>query len=235
MSGTCDNTGIYRFGECLMFRILRALYLFPCLSACSRQQPRDDRIVRLWLSWPFPLTLPLRCWVLRFGHDALRKRVSPDTWFELLLISRNIVDFHFLPWCVLLNHGRDSSTSSIPGVFIVLFSASVIIFVFVLSRGKVAYFSKLLKLDRRKGFSNRATAAVFAATVINFILSSVNTGITISGFIIYIRTALLLNIDYPLLEKPELAGNAPHYLAIVSLWAVYFPVSIKLSVGSRIY
>jgi len=49
---------------------------------------------------------------------------------------------------------------------------------------------------------------MFIATVINFILSSLNTGTQVAGFIGLIRNALILDIDYPLLEKPELINNA---------------------------
>ena len=98
--------------------------------------------------------------------------------------------------------------------------------------GKVAYFLARpdpQKFDRRRGFSNRATAAMFIATVVNFIFSSLNTGIEVALFIVVIRKALTLDIDYPLLEKAELINNAlVQGMSIVTVWAQVLPVSIKL-------
>jgi hypothetical protein len=85
------------------------------------------------------------------------------------------------------------------------------------------------KLDRRKGFSNRATAIVFIATIINFLLSSVNAGTQVVQFIVFIRKVLILDIDHPLSEKRELVDNALHNLDIVNFWAADLPVSVKLS------
>jgi len=85
-----------------------------------------------------------------------------------------------------------------------------------------------LKLDRRKGFSNRAAAAMFAVTVINFLLSSLNTGSQVASFIVFIRKALILDIDHPLSEKQEPVTNALRNINIVSFWAESLPVSITL-------
>ena len=123
------------------------------------------------------------------------------------------------------------STSLIAGVFVILFSASVIIFVFVFSFRKVAYFLTRPdppKSDRRRGFSNRITAVTFAATVINFILCSLNIGTTVAPFIMAIRKVLILDIDYPLLEKPDLINDALRDATIVNSWAGDVPVSSKL-------
>ena len=70
---------------------------------------------------------------------------------------------------------------------------------------------------------------MFAATVINFILSSVNTGSQVAEFIVYIRKALILDIDYPLSKEPELLSDALLNTNIVGAWAANFPVSIMLS------
>jgi len=101
-------------------------------------------------------------------------------------------------------------------------------------RVRFAYFlarPNLPKLDRRRGFSNRATAAMFAATVINFCLSSLGTASQVAGFIVFIRKALILDIDHPLSEKQELLNNALQNTTIVSVWAAGLPVSIKLSLS----
>ena len=83
--------------------------------------------------------------------------------------------------------------------------------------------------DRRRGFSNRMTAVMFVATVVNFILYSLSTGSDVAGFIVFIRKALILDLDYPLSEKPELVNNALRNMNLLTLWATNFPVSIKLS------
>ena len=69
---------------------------------------------------------------------------------------------------------------------------------------------------------------MFAATVINFLLSSLNAGTQVALFIVFIRKALILDIDYPLSEKPELVNQALQNMNIVADWATYLPVSIKL-------
>ena len=130
---------------------------------------------------------------------------------------------------------RGSSTSSVTGVFVVLFSASVVIFAFVfffpLEKSPIS--QQAPKFDRRKGFSKRATAAVFVTTVINFILSSLNTGTQVALFIVFIRKALILDIDIPLSEKPEIINSALQNLNIVANWAANFPVSINQAIAVR--
>ena len=126
-------------------------------------------------------------------------------------------------WC--------SSTSLMTGVFVILFSASVIIFVFVFSFRKVAYFLTRPdppKFDRQRGFSNRITAVTFAVTVINFILCSLDIGTIVAPFIVAIRKALILDIDYPFSGMPDLINNALQDVNIVNSWASDVPVSIKL-------
>jgi len=120
-------------------------------------------------------------------------------------------------------------TSSIKGVFAVLFSASVAIFMFVFSFLRVAYL--LARPDpprfhRRRGFSSRTTAAVFVVTVINFLLFSLSTGTEIATFIVLIRKALILD---PLSEKQELLNNVLQNLTIVIFWSANLPVSRNLS------
>ena len=122
----------------------------------------------------------------------------------------------------------DSSTSSITlaGVFVVLFSASVVIFMFVLSFLEATDFLPvLLKFDRRRGFPNRTTAAMFAATFINFSASSLKAGNHVAGFVVFVRTALM---DHPLSEKPEMVNDALRKMELVTLWAGSFPVSSNL-------
>ena len=99
--------------------------------------------------------------------------------FEILSINCRFL------WCVPLTvYGP---TSSVKGVFVVLFSTSVVTLVFVFSFLQVAYF--LARPDtpcfhRRKEFSNRTTAAmlVTVAAVTNFFLSSLGTEAQVSGF-----------------------------------------------------
>ena len=127
-----------------------------------------------------------------------------------------------------------SSTSLTTGLFFVLFSASVVIFVFVFSFLQAAFYflsrSDPSKFDRRRGFSTRAMAAMFIATVINFLLFSLGTGTEVAGVIVFIRKGLtiILDIDYPLSEKPELVNNALRNGNLVVFWAETLPVSIKL-------
>ena len=49
---------------------------------------------------------------------------------------------------------------------------------------------------------------MFAATVINFLLSGLNAGTQVALFIVFIRMALILDICYPLSEKRELVNQA---------------------------
>ena len=83
-----------------------------------------------------------------------------------------------------------------------------------------------LKLDRRRGFSNYATAAMFVATMINFLLSSLYIGSHVAGFIVFIRKALILDIDYSPSEKAESINNT--LWNVISGWAEILPVSVKL-------
>jgi len=70
---------------------------------------------------------------------------------------------------------------------------------------------------------------MFVATVINFLLSSLNTGTQVAGFIVFVRKALILDIDYPLSEKRVLVNKALQSVNEVSNWAFSLPVSVRLS------
>jgi len=125
----------------------------------------------------------------------------------------------------------------IPGVFVVLFSASVVIFVFVISclEHRLLARPDPSKPDRRKGFSNRPTAAVFVATVINFVLFSLVTGTQVAIFVVSIRKALILDIDYPLSEKLEVVKKVVWNLDIVIDWAGNTPVSTNLFLPDSVF
>ena len=117
-----------------------------------------------------------------------------------------------------------------------LFSALVIIFVFIFSFHNTPYFSTrpdphICSFDRWKGFSNHMTATVFVMTIINFLLSGLNTGCEIATFTVFIRKVLVMDIDYPLSEKQELVNSALHDLNIIYVWACAdnLLVNIKLS------
>ena len=106
----------------------------------------------------------------------------------------------------LVVHGP--STSLITGAFVVLFSASVAIFMFVFSFLRVAYF--LASPDppwflRRRGFSNHEVAAMFIMTVINFLLFTLHIGTRLAAFTtVFIRKALIMDIYYP---RPIRSGS----------------------------
>ena len=124
-----------------------------------------------------------------------------------------------------------SSTGSTKGVFALLFSVSISIFVYVFSFLRVDYF--LARPDppifhRRRGFSNRVRAVTFAVAIINFFLSGLYAGIEVFIFVLFVRNALVLNIDYPLSKKLELINQAKRKFGIVQLWSLNLPVSRDL-------
>ena len=133
--------------------------------------------------------------------------------------------------CSLLVYGP--STSLIKGVFIGLFSASVVIFVFVPSSPRVTYFLTSpdpTRFYRRRGFSNRLAAAIFVVTVINCLLFSLNTGTQVAVFIALIqKTLIILDTDYPLRERQDVVNSALRNLKIVNYWSESLPVSNNLS------
>ena len=131
------------------------------------------------------------------------------------------------------------STSSIKGIFLALFSASVAIFVFVFSSLRVAYFFPRPdppNSHRRRGFSNRAIAAMFVVTVINFLLFSLTVGTAITISTVSIRKALILDTEHPPpeLEGPGLATNTLQDLNTVLFWSVSIPVSSNLSLPDSV-
>ena len=67
---------------------------------------------------------------------------------------------------------------------------------------------------------------MFTATIINFLLSSINTGTQVAKFITFIRKALILDIDYP--KKPGLVNNALLNINNISACAETLPVSNNL-------
>jgi len=66
---------------------------------------------------------------------------------------------------------------------------------------------------------------MFAATVTNFIISSLRTGAEVAYFIAFIREPLIVDIDYPLSEKRGVLRN----MNLIILWAGGLAVSIKPS------
>ena len=77
---------------------------------------------------------------------------------------------------------------------------------------------------------------MFVATVINFLLASLNTGNYVAGLIVFIRKSLMITLDlnYSLLEEPELANDALRNGNIIASWAEALPVSIKLLIPDLI-
>ena len=74
---------------------------------------------------------------------------------------------------------------------------------------------------------------MFSATVINFLLFSLNTLTEVVALVVYIREALVLDIDYPFTEKQELVNNMGAFqnvdIVMLYMWSGGIPVSIKLS------
>ena len=96
-SAKCSN-------RCFYFNTLSPGPVGGDLANRFRHRPREGYIVRPRSpSWQFLLILALHYWTLQFVHDTPRKQASPETWLGLLAISRTIVDFRFLLWCVLVD------------------------------------------------------------------------------------------------------------------------------------
>ena len=89
------------------------------------------------------------------------------------------------------------------------------------------------KFDRQRGFSNRPTAVMFVATAINFTLSSLSAGSAVAQSIAFMRNALILNIDYPLPEKPPLVNEALRTANLLGLWGSYLAGSRYQAVVTR--
>ena len=69
---------------------------------------------------------------------------------------------------------------------------------------------------------------MFIMAIVNFLLYSLNVGIQVACFIVFIRTALTLDIDYPLSGRSELIDNALENLDVIRSWASFLPVSVNL-------
>ena len=187
-----------------------------------------------------PVTLTLTCLQachhLQLIHDPSRKRASPAAWDCLLGYRRRIVNFHCLLWCVPLArdirpiHKFDQrclcrTFLGVGRYLHVRFSPSY---------AQVTYFLSgpdPLRSHRRRGFSNRAIAAMFAVTVINFLVFSLYVGTKVATFItLFLRKALILDIDDPpLSEKGKLVHNALQHWHIILLWSEGLPVRNNLS------
>ena len=72
---------------------------------------------------------------------------------------------------------------------------------------------------------------MFIATVINFLLASLNTGTEVAIFIVFIRNSIVLNIEYSLAEKLHLVlhGSQQSKLTILGYWSQWLPVSSSVS------
>ena len=103
---------------------------------------------------------------------------------------------------------------------------------FVFSFLWVAYFLARpdpLWFQRRRGFSNRAIAAMFVMTVINFLLFSLEIGTRLAVFTtVFVRKALVTDIYSPLSEKGKIVNNALQNFSIVLLWSQNLPVCSNL-------
>ena len=206
------------------------------LSNRFHHRPWDDYIIRLkMLPWPFTLILVLDCSTSQFTHDAPRKRVSPRPWFDLLEMFPIDIPLRILLWCVLLARGmRLIHKFDIRVVRCTFFCVGRYFCVRFSFRKPLTTRPDHPKFDRRRGFSHRATAPMVVATVVNFLLSTLNTGSQVATFIMFIRKGLILDIDYLLSEKQELVNNASRNTNIVGLWAQTIPVSGKLSLSDPV-
>ena len=71
---------------------------------------------------------------------------------------------------------------------------------------------------------------MFGATVVNFLLSTMDTGSQIGVTVVLIRKALVVDVDSPLSEKSELADHESWSLPdVIDTWAGSLAVSIILS------
>ena len=171
-------------------------------------------------------------------HDTPRKRDSPAPWFDLLGMSRTFVDFRILLWCVLLSRGTrliyKFDNRSVSYTLLCINHYLCVRFV------RAAYSlptTNIQKSHRRRGFSRRATAAMFVTTVINFLLFSLNTGIQTATFITVIQKPL--NSDIPPLSevpipKAGLVRSMSWSMILIAFWAAYLPVSIKQSLSDSV-
>ena len=76
---------------------------------------------------------------------------------------------------------------------------------------------------------------MFAATVVNFLLSSLNIGTEVTLSIMLIRKPLNLDIDHdPLPGEQELGHSVLQNMTLVGFWGALLPVSIKLSLSDPV-
>ena len=211
------------------------IFCLPARRRSKQQVPLSTVSGRLYsptevVTWPFPSTIALPCWNRRLIHDAPRKRLSPTYRCGILAGCRTNINFRFLLWCVLLAPSVNLIHKfGIRSVCCTLLCIGRYLCVrFLLPTANFLASPDPPKFDRRRGFPNRATAAMFTATVINFLLSTLNIGIQAAGLIVYIRRVLILDIDYPLSQQRELVRSALRNVNIVILWVTYLPVSINL-------
>jgi len=110
------------------------------------------------------------------------------------------------------------------GVFIVLFSASIVMFMFVAILKKGTSEDDF-DLCRRRGLSSRATVAMFAISGLSFLLATLYVGAVITAFVPVIRKTLVDNIDEPLSVRLTLAHDAAKGYNIMMKWSINLPVS----------
>jgi hypothetical protein len=94
------------------------------------------------------------------------------------------------------------------GLFVVLFWASMVIY-------------------RRRGFSSRTTVFMFAATAFNFLLFNLNVGGQLSGFILFIRKALIETVDLPLTERRSIVNDALRIPNTIQFWGANLTVVVS--------
>ena len=91
------------------------------------------------------------------------------------------------------------------------------------------------KSHRRRGFSSRATAAMFVTTVINLLLFTLHAVTQVVMYIWVFQLPLNLAAEYPPdiplseipIPRPESVGNGIWSKILVIWWAAYIPVSIN--------
>ena len=182
--------------------------------------PREDYIVR---------PSRLHCGTSQFIDDTNRKQDSADSWRGLLGKSRTIGDLHFLLWYALPTRGmRLIYKFHIRSIRCNLLGIGHLCVRFF--REQISQQDLIPKLDSRKGFPNRATAFLFVATVINFLLFSLSIGVQVYELNMFFREPLILDIGYPLSEArlEELFNNTLRNVNLISFWAGALPVSVKL-------
>ena len=77
---------------------------------------------------------------------------------------------------------------------------------------------------------------MFIATIINFLLASLNIAVQVAVFVVFIRKAFILDIDYSLSKKGfrHLVNITLRNLNLVGFWVGALPVSIKLPLSDLV-